>query len=119
MNVAILGASSKPWRYSYKAMQLLEAKGHTVFIVNPGINSIEGRPAYKNLSVLKSTMDTLTVYVNPDISTQIVEEIIRLKPRRVIFNPGAENPKIYAQLKKENIEIEEACTLVLLNTAKF
>lgn len=63
--------------------------------------------------------DTITVYVNPSVSSGLEEAFLRARPRRVIFNPGAENPDLADRLREAGIEVEEACTLVLLNTGQF
>lgn len=121
-NVVVLGASDKPERYSYKAMLLLAQKGHVALGVNPRLDSIAGHPCVANLPAAKvklSNIDTLTVYVSPELSTPLLAEILALKPRRVIFNPGSENNELMQKLQKAGIEVEAACTLVLLNTAQF
>ncbi|MBL7664387.1 MAG: CoA-binding protein [Bacteriovoracaceae bacterium] len=116
--VAILGASDKSERYSYKAMKMLKEHGHETRLVSPQYDEIEGEKVYKKLSELKN-IDTLTMYVNAQISNQLKDEIIQLNPKRVIFNPGTENISLERDLSKNKIEVEEACTLVLLSTGQF
>ncbi len=120
MKVAVLGASPKPDRYSNKAVRLLVEHGHEVFPVNPGYDQIEGLPAVRSVSeLMPGSVDTLTVYVGPDRSAELAEDMLLLKPRRVIFNPGAENRDLAEALRAADIEVLEACTLVLLNTGQF
>ena len=64
-------------------------------------------------------IDTVTVYLRPEILTTIMDELIELSPRRVIFNPGTESGILADQLVEADIEITEACTLVLLSTNQF
>lgn len=64
-------------------------------------------------------VDTLTVYVNPKISSGEYDNILKLKPRRVVFNPGAENNELAEKLKVAGFEVIEACTLVMLRTEQF
>ena len=45
--------------------------------------------------------------------------ILNLKPRRVIFNPGSENYALVTKLKEAGIEVVQACTLVMLRTEQF
>lgn len=118
MRVAILGASDNPSRYSYKAYNLLKESGHSSFLVNPNHTTLLGQTCHKSLRELKD-IDTVTVYVNPNILENVIEDLIVLAPKRVIFNPGSENPLIYESLLEKGIRIEEACTLVLLNTNQF
>ena len=68
---------------------------------------------------IKEEIDTLTVYVNAKISGGQFDAISALKPRRVVFNPGAENPELAAKLSDAGIEVIEACTLVMLRTQQF
>lgn len=117
--VAILGASPNPERYALKAQRLLKEKGHRVIPVSLRESSIDGDPAVASLDGVEEPVDTLTVYVRPHISSEYREAIIRLRPRRVIFNPGTENSELEAALRAEGIEYQEACTLVLLRTGQF
>ncbi|MEE9367590.1 MAG: CoA-binding protein [Pontiella sp.] len=117
--VVVLGASPKPDRYSNKAIRLLLEYGHTVIPVHPAITEIEGLEAKSSLGTISESVDTLTMYVSPSISNSMAEQIIGLNPKRVIFNPGTENPILSRALESAGIETEEACTLVLLNTGQF
>jgi hypothetical protein len=119
-NVAILGISDNPERYSNKAYYLLKKKSHHVFPVSPNLKEIDGQQVYRSLSELgDQSIDTLTIYVKPEISSKLKNEIENLKPGRVIFNPGTENPEVQELLTQQGIPYEEACTLVLLNTNQF
>lgn len=117
--VAILGASANPDRYSYKAFRMLKDQGHTPFPVTPKMNSLEGVPVVPQISDLKPPMDTLTMYVNAERSDAMAEQILQLRPRRVIFNPGSENPTLASRLEAAGIEVVEGCTLVMLRTKQF
>lgn len=117
--VVILGASKNPERYSYKAFEMLKGFGHTPLPVNPGLTELEGVPVFAKLSDIKEPVDTLTMYVGRDISSKLSEEILKLKPKRIIFNPGSENPPLAKELKSAGIHVIEACTLVLLKTHQF
>ena len=83
------------------------------------IKEIEGRKVFSAIGEVPEEIDTVTLYVAANISDKLSEEIIARKPRRVIFNPGAENPVLAQKLRTENIEPVEACTLVMLRTGRF
>ncbi len=117
--VVILGASEKPERYSNKAMHMLNDYGHKVVLVSPRVKSIVGATVLSSLSEVTGSVDTLTMYVGAQVSAKMADEIIKLKPRRVIFNPGSENPDLQHKLAASGIAVEEACTLVLLRTNQF
>jgi uncharacterized protein len=119
MNVAILGASKNTDRYSYLAFQMLKEYGHIPFPVSPKFAELDGVKTYSTLKDIHETIDTLTMYVGAEISTKLKSDILALKPRRVIFNPGSENSILQDELKESGIEVEEACTLVLLRTNQF
>ena len=120
MITAVLGASPKPDRYSNKAIRMLMEYGHEVVPVHPVHQEIEGLSVVAGLAALESeSIDTLTMYINADRSATLGEIIVSLNPRRVIFNPGAENLELAKRLGLDGIEVEEACTLVLLRTGAY
>jgi predicted CoA-binding protein len=120
--VAVLGASSDSNRYSYKAIELLKQYGHTALAIHPRETEVLGLkvfPEIKNLIKQGIKVDTLTMYVNPALSTKFQQDILDLRPGRVIFNPGSENPELEKALHEHGIKFEEACTLVMLRTGQF
>jgi predicted CoA-binding protein len=117
--VVVLGASPKRERYSNMAQRLLMEIGCTVIPVNPGQSEIEGVPVTRHLSEVTGPVDTVTMYVSPDVSEKLTNELIRIKPSRVIFNPGTESPALQAALVENGISVQEACTLVLIRTGQW
>ena len=117
--VVILGASINPDRYAYKTQQVLIENGHTAVPVNPRYDQIDGIQCYPELKSLECNIDTITIYVKPSILRRMTEDIIHVRPRRVIFNPGAECREVSARLESAGIKVQNACTLVLLNTSQF
>jgi uncharacterized protein len=114
----VIGASENPERYSNKAIKSLVAHGHQVVAVGVKkgvVDGIEFDPEKKNFEHI----DTVTLYVGPKNQPEYYSYIIGLHPRRVIFNPGTENPEFIASLKEAGIYAEVACTLVLLGTGQF
>ena len=97
--VVIVGASDNPERYSHRALLMLRQHGHEVIPVHPKLTSIEGVPVVADLSSIQRPVDTVTMYVGAQISEALADKLIRLQPRRVIFNPGAENPELAAKLR--------------------
>ena len=118
-NVAIIGATHKTERYAYQCMQKLESNGHNVLLVGVGKADIEGRVVHSRLKDIKESVDTVTMYINPTRQEDVISDILVIKPKRVIFNPGTENSDVYSTLKENGIEIIEACTLVMLSTGQF
>ena len=117
--VAVLGASPKEDRYSFKAMRMLKEHGHKPIPVHPAGHTVDGVHGLKSLSEIDQPIDTLTVYLNSKISSGQRDDILKLNPRRVIFNPGAENEELAKVLESAGIEVVMACTLVMLTTGEF
>ena len=117
--VAVLGASNNPERYSNMAVRRLREAGHHVIPVHPAFPAIEGLPVERSLGEIKEPVDTLTLYVGPQRLAALTDEILRLAPKRVIFNPGTESPELAATLDRAGITHLEACTLVMLQSGQF
>lgn len=117
--VLVLGASPKPERYSFKAVELLRQYKHKVLPVNPYHSQVSGAPCIKRVSDVSESVDTVTVYIRAEQLEADIGALIGLAPRRVIFNPGTESKALAAKLQQAGIGVEEACTLVLLRTGQF
>lgn len=119
MNVAVLGASNKPERYSHQAVDLLAHKGHAVFPIHPALAEIDGHRVFKKLADIPVPLHTVTLYVSPALSSGLADDILAARPTRAIFNPGTENPELEEKLAAAGIDVVRACTLVLLRTGQF
>lgn len=119
MNVAVIGASDNPERYSNMAVKLLKDKGHTVFPIHQRIKTVEGLNVYPSIADVPQPIDTVSLYVAADISNALAGEILAKKPRRIIFNPGAENDQLASLANKEGIIVQNECTLVLLRAGQI
>ena len=116
----VVGATEKTDRYANKAIKLLNAKMHPVLAYGRRSGKVGNTEIVTDLGSFKNIpIDTVTLYINPTHQTELYKAIIDLKPKRVIFNPGTENPEFETLLNENNIETEEACTLVLLNTRQY
>jgi len=117
--VVVVGASNNPERYSNRAVRQLTTHGHDVVPVHPALPAVEGIPVIARLDDVTGPVDTVTLYVSPEISDGLAPALRRLHPGRVIFNPGTENANLREVLHQEGIRTQEACTLVLLATGQF
>jgi len=117
--VAILGASNNPERYSYKALKMLAEYGYKTIPVHPQLKDIDGAEVKNSLGDINEDVYTLTLYVGPEKVAPLIPDIIKLKPQRVILNPGTESKELEDALEKASIPYLEACTLVLLKTGHF
>lgn len=111
----ILGASPNPDRYAYKATVKLDKYNHPVFPVGLRDGKIENHSILTNTPVIED-IDTVTLYIGPKNQPVYYDYILnKIKPKRIIFNPGTENPELEQMAKEKGIETEIACTLVLLS----
>ena len=114
----VLGASDNPSRYSFLAVNRLRNLGHPVVAIGKK-SSIVGDVAVEKEKKQFENIDTVTLYLNPLHQKEYYDYIVSLKPKRIIFNPGAENDELYDLAKQNGIKPVEACTLVLLSTNQY
>ncbi len=117
--VAVMGASPKPDRYAYRAMEMLREYGHRPIPVNPAFEEILGEKCYRRIGEIAGPIQTVTMYLGKQRSDPLIDEIVAAKPRRIIFNPGAENSDLAQRAEAAGIEVVEDCTLVMLQTGSF
>jgi uncharacterized protein len=110
----IIGASENPERYSNKAAKALQNKSFPVILLGKSVGMIDGieiKTGFPTLTII----DTVSIYLSETNQITYYDYIIKLKPKRVIFNPGTENHTFFKKLEAKNIKAENACTLVLLS----
>lgn len=109
----VLGATPNPSRYAYLATHRLLQHGHEVALLGVREGEVAGIPIQTTPAPLPD-VDTVTLYVGPDRQDDYVDYLFSLHPRRIIFNPGTENPSLAARARERGIEAVEGCTLVML-----
>ena len=114
----VLGASDNPSRYSYLAVNRLRSHGHPVVAIGKKNSIVADVPIEKEKKQWEN-VDTITLYLNPDHQQEYYDYILSLKPKRIIFNPGAENDELADLAVNNGIKPIEACTLVLLSTNQY
>ena len=114
----VLGASANPLRYSNLAVNRLASKGHDVTAIGKRAGKIGDVEIITEQKKIEG-LDTITLYLNANNQKQYYDYIISQKPKRIIFNPGAENDELAGLAKKAGILTQEACTLVLLSTGQY
>lgn len=118
-NIVLLGASPKPQRFANRAQHLLLASGYVVLPVARVAGDILGVRVYVDLADIDRMIDTVTIYLRPEILVDMLDKLLALRPRRVIFNPGTESNQLANELRQAGIIVVEACTLILLETNQF
>lgn len=114
----ILGASTNPERYSYKAAKMLLAHGYEIVLVGAKKGDISGLPI-QNANEIYTDIHTITLYVGPRNQAVFYDYIIQTHPKRIIFNPGTDNPELKELATLNHIQVLDACTLVLLSTNQY
>lgn len=114
----VIGASTNPNRYSYMAIHRLIEKGHEVVPVGIKKGDVGGLKIV-DYSEEISDVNTITLYLGPQNQPPYYNYILGMKPKRVIFNPGSINPELMDSLRAENVEVVDACTLVMLSTGSY
>ncbi len=117
--VVVLGASSKPHRYAFKAVKMLQEYGYHVMPVHPTLQNIDGLVVKHKLSHIRGSIDTLSLYIGPQRISPLIGDIIKLKPSRVILNPGTECEKLEQALIQNSIGFVKDCTLLMLEHGRF
>lgn len=118
-SVAVLGATPKPDRYAFAAMQQLQGNGWNVIPVNPAFSEVLGKRCHASIADVPEPIDTVTMYLSPARSTPLIDEIIRAKPGRIICNPGAENDELAKAARLAGIQVINDCMLVMLADGRF
>ncbi len=114
----VLGASENPARYSNKAILALRKHGHPVVAIGRRAGQVQDVPIGIEAATFDD-IDTVTLYLNPTNQQPYYDYILSLKPARIIFNPGTENPELEARAQAAGIQSVEACTLVLLSIGRY
>ena len=114
----VLGASLNPSRYSNYVIDRLVEGGHPVVAFGLREGIVAGIPVSKEKKDFPD-IHTITLYIGAKHQPEYYDYILSLKPKRVIFNPGTENPELYEILKQNEIPFEVSCSLVLLSTDQY
>ena len=114
----VIGASQNPARYSYLALQKLNAHQHPVVAIGLRKGVVAGTEIETEKKPFED-IDTVTLYLNPTRQKEYYDYILSLAPKRIIFNPGTENDELAELAATKNIKTMEACTLVMLGTGQY
>lgn len=114
----VLGASANPKRYSFLAINKLRANGHDVIAIGKHEEKVSDVDIVTS-EIPQDNVDTVTLYLNPHNQSEYYKYIFSLHPKRIIFNPGAENEELDSLAKEKGILTQNACTLVLLSTGQY
>ena len=114
----VLGASSNPRRYSYKAVRSLQRKNIPIVAVGFRKGEIEGTEILTGKPHI-DRVHTITLYLGKKRQVDYYNYILELTPERIIFNPGTYNPDLIEKAEKQGIEVVSDCTLVMVHSGNF
>jgi len=114
----VVGASENTARYSNIAVNKLVQFGHPVIALGHRAGKIGTIPIVTEVAP-ETEIDTITLYVGPPGQSELMDTLLRLHPKRIIFNPGTENPEFISKAHQQGIETEIACTLVMLSLGTY
>ena len=114
----VLGGSLNSFRYSYKAITSLRERGFPVVSIGRKEGLVSDVHIVSALATYED-IHTVSIYLSEENQKKYEEYILSLKPKRIIFNPGAENMKLYQMAESMGVEVMNACTLVLLSLNQY
>lgn len=115
----VMGASTKPDRYAYMAAEKLLRHDVEIELLGRRAGEVLGHQIHTEKDEVGKDVHTVTMYLSEKNQEGFEEYISAMKPQRVIFNPGAENPEFQKRLERDGVEVVEGCTLVMLGTGQF
>lgn len=118
MKTIVLGASPNPERFSYRAVSLLISYEHEVVPLGIRKGEIAGNEIITDFPQIEN-VHTITLYLGAKNQVKYYDYILNLRPQRIIFNPGTENPELKTLARENNIEVIERCSLVMLNSGHY
>ena len=115
----VIGASENPDRYAFKVAVRLINQGYGAVLFGVKEGEVLGNKFITEFPTHINQLDTVTLYINPVVQKEYYAKILALKPKRIIFNPGTENPEFEKMCKDAGIEVQESCSLVMLSTGQY
>lgn len=114
----VLGATPDSTRFAYKAAHMLVQYGHEIIPVGIKKGEVAGQPIRNDQPIIEG-VDTIALYIGPKNQPQLYDYILKIKPKRIIFNPGTENDELIVLAQENNIQVVEGCTLVMLSVGTY
>jgi predicted CoA-binding protein len=115
----VMGANDNPEKYAYKCATGLISRGHSVVLFGHKEGEVMGEKIITSLPDQIKDLETVTLYLGPARQKEYYAKILALKPKRVLFNPGTENPEFEQMCEETGIEAQEVCSLVMLSTGTY
>ena len=111
-NVAIVGASGDRSKFGNKAVRAYLRKGYTVYPVNPNRDEVEGLKAYKSVLEIPVDLDRVSIYLPPELTIVVLDEIARKGAKELFLNPGSESKAVTEKARSLGFKPILACSIV-------
>jgi len=113
MRVMIIGASTDPTKFGYKAVRAYLSQGHDVLPVNPRADTILGQTVYPDVAAVPGPIDRATLYLPPAVGLTVLDDLAaRGDIPELWLNPGSESPELVAKAKQLNLNPIQACSII-------
>jgi predicted CoA-binding protein len=117
--VAVVGASSDRSKFGNKALRAFQAEGYRVIPINPNEREVEGIPTYPSVLDVPDAIDMATVYVQPHIVLQLLDEFERKQIKEIWVNPGADSDEVIAEARRRKLNAIFACSIVAIGRSPY
>lgn len=114
----VLGASPNPLRHSNRAIKSLQRRDKDVIAIGLRKGEIDGVKILKGMPRVDGPLKLL-LYIGAKRQVEYYDYILGLRPKEIVFNPGAENEELAQLAVKNGIEVVEDCALVMINTGQL
>lgn len=111
-SVAVLGASNQRSKFGNKCVRCYVDVGWEVHPVNPGVDEVEGLPAFSRLADIPGELDRISVYLPPPITYELLDEIAERGAEDVYFNPGSADSRVLDRARSLGIPAVDGCAIV-------
>lgn len=106
-SVALVGASHKPERPSYRVMQFLLREGYRVYPVNPGLAGQEllGCRVYADLGAVPAAIDMVDVFRQSRYLQALVDDAVAVGARTIWTQLGVIDAEAAARAEQAGLEV--------------
>jgi predicted CoA-binding protein len=103
--IAVLGASPKTDRPSYRIMRFLSEKGYDVIPIRPGVKEILGQRCYPKVEEVPGAIDLALIFRRSEEVPPLVEEAIAKGATAIWMQEGIASPEAFQRAKMGGLRV--------------
>jgi predicted CoA-binding protein len=105
--IAMVGASDRPDRPSYRVMKFLQDHGYRVLPVNPQITGehVHGEYVWRELSQIGEPIDMVDIFRRPQAAGEAVDEAIKVGAKAVWMQLGVINEEAAMRAEAAGLKV--------------